>query len=123
MGDPERVRSVVARLKEIGVRLAIDDFGTGYSSLSYLKALPIDVLKIDRSFVMAMATEESDAAIVRSTVELAHNLGLVVVAEGVEDAETMAALSDCGCDVAQGYFIARPCDAAAFWQVEQQAVA
>src|SRR5439155_22003708 len=76
MGDPERVRAVVGRLKEIGVRLAIDDFGTGYSSLSYLKTLPVDVIKIDRSFVMAMVREKSDAAIVQSTIELAHNLGL-----------------------------------------------
>jgi diguanylate cyclase (GGDEF)-like protein len=120
MGDPDRVRAVVERLKEIGVRLAIDDFGTGYSSLSYLKTLPVDVIKIDRSFVMAMATEESDAAIVRSTIELAHNLGLEVVAEGVEDAETLARLAKCGCDYAQGYFIARPCGVADFWKTEQQ---
>jgi diguanylate cyclase len=124
MGDPDRVRGVVERLKEIGVRLAIDDFGTGYSSLSYLKSLPVDVIKIDRSFVMAMATDESDAAIVQSTVELAHNLGLEVVAEGVEDAETLAQLAQYGCDFAQGYFIARPCDVADFWKSEQhQAVA
>jgi diguanylate cyclase (GGDEF)-like protein len=123
MGDPDRVRAVVERLKEIGVRLAIDDFGTGYSSLSYLKSLPVDVIKIDRSFVMAMASDESDAAIVRSTVELAHNLGLEVVAEGVEDAETLDRLAKYGCDFAQGYFIARPCDTAEFWKIEQQAVA
>jgi diguanylate cyclase len=123
MGDPDRVRAVVERLKEIGVRLAIDDFGTGYSSLSYLKSLPVDVIKIDRSFVMAMATDESDAAIVQSTIELAHNLGLKVVAEGVEDAETLAQLAQHGCDFAQGYFIARPCDVAQFWKSEQQAVA
>jgi EAL domain-containing protein (putative c-di-GMP-specific phosphodiesterase class I) len=124
MGDPDRVRTVVERLKEIGVRLAIDDFGTGYSSLSYLKSLPVDVIKIDRSFVMAMASNESDAAIVQSTVELAHNLGLEVVAEGVEDAETLERLAEYGCDFAQGYFIARPCDVAEFWKSEQhQAVA
>ena len=115
MGDPQRVREVVERLKEVGVRLAIDDFGTGYSSLSYLKSLPVDVIKIDRSFVMAMAANESDAAIVRSTIDLAHNLDLAVVAEGVEDAETLAELARCGCDFAQGYFISRPCDAAEFW--------
>jgi diguanylate cyclase (GGDEF)-like protein len=124
MGDPDRVRAVVEGLKEIGVRLAIDDFGTGYSSLSYLKTLPVDVIKIDRSFVMAMASDESDAAIVQSTVELAHNLGLEVVAEGVEDAETLERLAQYGCDFAQGYFIARPCDVAEFWKSEQhQAVA
>ncbi len=128
MGDPQRVREVVERLKEIGVRLAIDDFGTGYSSLSYLKTLPIDVIKIDRSFVMSMGESESDAAIVRSTIDLAHNLDLTVVAEGVEDAETLAELARCGCDFAQGYFIARPCEPAEFWTAvaafaEQQAVA
>jgi diguanylate cyclase (GGDEF)-like protein len=123
MGDPDRVRGVVERLKQIGVRIAIDDFGTGYSSLSYLKTLPVDVIKIDRSFVMGMATDESDAAIVQSTIELAHNLGLGVVAEGVEDAETLEALAQFGCDVAQGYFIARPCGAAEFWGVDPLAVA
>jgi EAL domain-containing protein (putative c-di-GMP-specific phosphodiesterase class I) len=81
------------------------------------------VIKIDRSFVMAMASDESDAAIVHSTVELAHNLGLEVVAEGVEDAETLDRLAQYGCDFAQGYFIARPCDVAEFWKTEQQAVA
>jgi diguanylate cyclase (GGDEF)-like protein len=115
MGDPQRVREVVERLKAIGVRLAIDDFGTGYSSLSYLKSLPIDVIKIDRSFVMGMGANESDAAIVRSTIDLAHNLDLEVVAEGVEDEETLTELARHGCNFAQGYFISRPCDAAEFW--------
>jgi EAL domain-containing protein (putative c-di-GMP-specific phosphodiesterase class I) len=115
MSDPQRVREVVERLKEIGIRLAIDDFGTGYSSLSYLKTLPVDVIKIDRSFVMAMGTNASDGAIVRSTIDLAHNLDLMVVAEGIEDEETLDELARCGCDVAQGYFISRPCDASDFW--------
>jgi diguanylate cyclase (GGDEF)-like protein len=115
MGDPDRVRDVVERLKEIGVRLAIDDFGTGYSSLSYLKSLPIDVIKIDRSFVMEMSTNESDATIVRSTIELAHNLDLEVVAEGVEDGEALELLAGYGCDIAQGFFIGRPCPAEDFW--------
>jgi diguanylate cyclase (GGDEF)-like protein len=123
MGDPERVRGVVEGLKGIGVRLAIDDFGTGYSSLSYLKTLPVDLIKIDRSFVMGMAADESDAAIVQSTVELAHNLGLEVVAEGVEDAQTLAALARFGCDFAQGYFIARPCEASEFWKADHEPVA
>jgi EAL domain-containing protein (putative c-di-GMP-specific phosphodiesterase class I) len=114
MGDPQRVRDVVERLKSIGVRLAIDDFGTGYSSLSYLKSLPIDVIKIDRSFVMGMGANDSDAAIVRSTIDLAHNLELEVVAEGVEDEATLEELARYGCDFAQGYFIGRPCDAGAF---------
>ena len=128
MGDPQRVREVVERLKEIGVRLAIDDFGTGYSSLSYLKTLPIDVIKIDRSFVMAMGTNESDAAIVLSTIDLAHNLDLRVVAEGVEDAEALDQLRRYGCDYAQGYYISRPCESTEFWTAvaafaEQRAVA
>jgi EAL domain-containing protein (putative c-di-GMP-specific phosphodiesterase class I) len=108
-------REVVERLKAIGLRIAIDDFGTGYSSLSYLKSLPVDVIKIDRSFVLGMNANESDATIVRSTIELAHNLGLQVVAEGVEDAEALERLAGYGCDFAQGYFIGRPSPAAEFW--------
>jgi diguanylate cyclase (GGDEF)-like protein len=115
MGDPDRVLEVAERLKAVGVRLAIDDFGTGYSSLSYLKSLPVDSIKIDRSFVMGMGSNESDATIVRSTIELAHNLELRVVAEGAEDAETLERLAEFGCDYAQGYFISRPCPAAEFW--------
>ena len=107
MADPVRVKNVVERLKLIGVRLAIDDFGTGYSSLSYLKSLPLDVIKIDRSFVMGM-DRPSDRAIVRSTIDLGHNLGLTVVAEGVEDQETLDELNRYGCDLVQGYLIARP---------------
>jgi diguanylate cyclase (GGDEF)-like protein len=108
MADPVRVGAVLERLREVGVKLAIDDFGTGYSSLAYLKSLPVDVIKIDRSFVSGMADEPRDAAVVRSAIELAHSLGLGVVAEGVEDDQTFAALRQLGCDVAQGYHIARP---------------
>jgi diguanylate cyclase (GGDEF)-like protein len=108
MADPVRVRDVVEQLKETGVRIAIDDFGTGYSSLSYLKSLPVDVIKIDRSFVMNMMEDESDRAIVRSTIDLAHNLGLTVVAEGVDSQDTLDELARYGCDVAQGFHIARP---------------
>jgi EAL domain-containing protein (putative c-di-GMP-specific phosphodiesterase class I) len=108
MADPVRVRAVVEQLKETGVRIAIDDFGTGYSSLSYLKSLPVDVIKIDRSFVMGMMEDESDRAIVRSTIDLAHNLGLAVVAEGVDSKDTLDELARYGCDVAQGFYIARP---------------
>jgi diguanylate cyclase (GGDEF)-like protein len=108
MADPVRVRSVVEQLKETGVRIAIDDFGTGYSSLSYLKSLPVDVIKIDRSFVMGMMEDESDRAIVRSTIDLAHNLGLAVVAEGVDSKDTLEELARYGCDLAQGFYIARP---------------
>ena len=108
MADPVRVGTVLERLREVGVRLSIDDFGTGYSSLAYLRRLPVDVLKIDRSFVSGMAGDARDAAVVRSAIELAHSLGLGVVAEGVEDADTYQLLRELGCDVAQGYHIARP---------------
>jgi diguanylate cyclase (GGDEF)-like protein len=112
MADPVRVGEVLERLRQVGVKLAIDDFGTGYSSLAYLKKLPVDVLKIDRSFVSNLTEESRDAAVVHSAVELAHSLGLGVVAEGVEDAGTYEALRRLGCDVVQGYHIARPVPAA-----------
>ena len=108
MADPVRVRSVLERLRALGVKLAIDDFGTGYSSLAYLKNLPVDVLKIDRSFVSAMVGDPRDAAVVRSTLDMARALGLGVVAEGVEDMETYELLRGLGCDVAQGYLIGKP---------------
>lgn len=101
-------------LRVSGVRFAIDDFGTGYSSLSQLKGLPVDELKIDRSFVRDAASDEDDALIVRSTIELGHSMGLRVVAEGVETQESMDLLGEMGCDEAQGYLIARPMDAARF---------
>ena len=110
--DPQRARSVLTRLSELGVSLAIDDFGAGYSSLGYLKRLPVDVLKIDRSFVMNMSTDENDAVIVRSTIDLGHNLGLRVVAEGVEDELAMQTLEELDCDIAQGYYLGRPAPAA-----------
>jgi diguanylate cyclase len=90
------------------LRFSIDDFGTGYSSLAYLKRLPVDEIKIDKSFVMNMTREQEDTVIVRSTIDLAHNLGLKVVAEGVEDSETMHALIELGCDEAQGYYFSKP---------------
>jgi diguanylate cyclase (GGDEF)-like protein len=112
MTDPEHAMEVLVRLAESGVSLAIDDFGTGYSSLSYLKRLPVHQLKIDRSFVMDMELGASDEAIVRSSVDLARNLGLDVVAEGVETEQTWQQLADLGCDQAQGFFFARPMPAA-----------
>jgi diguanylate cyclase (GGDEF)-like protein/PAS domain S-box-containing protein len=103
---------VLELLHAMGERVAIDDFGTGHSSLVYLQRLPIDEIKVDRSFVMNLATVTSDAVIVRSTIDLAHNLGLTVVAEGVEDEGALAMLIEYGCDAAQGYLFSRPCPAA-----------
>ncbi len=114
MSDHRRGLEVLNELASIGFRLSIDDFGTGYSSLSYLQRLPVDELKIDRSFVKTLTDDQVNRSIVRSTVDLGHNLGLSVVAEGVEDGETLTALAELGCDAAQGYFIARPMPASAF---------
>ena len=108
MTDPARAEATLTRLSQIGLTLSVDDFGTGYSSLANLKRLPVDVIKIDKSFVMEMATDASDAAIVRSTIDLAHNLGLRVVAEGVESEDAWRHLEALGCDFAQGYFLSRP---------------
>jgi EAL domain-containing protein (putative c-di-GMP-specific phosphodiesterase class I) len=108
MASPNDGLRVLTELDRMGVTLAIDDFGTGYSSLAYLKRLPVDELKIDKSFVLEMADSENDRVIVRSTIDLAHNLGLKVTAEGVEDANTWEKLGQLGCDCAQGYFMGRP---------------
>jgi EAL domain-containing protein (putative c-di-GMP-specific phosphodiesterase class I) len=99
----------LALLHAMGERVAIDDFGTGHSSLVHLQRLPIDQVKVDRSFVMTLASVPADAVIARSTIDLAHNLGLTVVAEGVEDQAALDMLVDYGCDVAQGYFFSRAC--------------
>jgi diguanylate cyclase (GGDEF)-like protein len=114
MDDPQRALSTLNRLHAMGLKLSIDDFGTGYSSLAYLKRLPVDELKIDRSFVMNMESDLQDAKIVRSTIELAHNLGLTVVAEGIETAKALKLLTGLSCDEAQGYFIAKPMPAKLF---------
>jgi len=108
MTDPVRARRLLTELAELGVKIAIDDFGTGYSSLAYLKDLPVNQLKIDQSFVQNMHQDLNDAIIVRSVVDLGHNLGLQIVAEGVEDHETWDQLAQLGCDDAQGYFLAKP---------------
>jgi EAL domain-containing protein (putative c-di-GMP-specific phosphodiesterase class I) len=108
MADPFRAMQVLRRLNEMGVKLSIDDFGTGYSSLAYLKRLPVDAVKIDKSFVLGMSDDDNDGAIVRSTIDLARNLGLHVVAEGVETSEIWSELRDLGCDFAQGYLLSRP---------------
>ena len=121
MNDPQRAQAALNRLSERGYRLSIDDFGTGYSSLAYLKRLPVDELKIDKSFVMAMAHDAGDAKIVRSIIDLAHNLGLSVVAEGIENENVLALLHDLRCDEGQGFHMSTPlpvadfCDWAARW--------
>ena len=116
MEDPEHALAVLHDLHALGVSLAIDDFGTGFSSMSYLKRLPVHELKIDRSFVKDIATSTKDESIVRSMTQLAHSLGLKVVAEGVEDDATLDRLRAISCDIAQGYLIARPMRRAAFEQ-------
>jgi diguanylate cyclase (GGDEF)-like protein len=116
MDDPERALNTLNRLHAMGLKLSIDDFGTGYSSLAYLKRLPVDELKIDKSFVMNMESDLQDAKIVRSTVDLAHNLGLNVVAEGVENAKSWKLLAGLSCDEVQGYLVARPMPSSQFPQ-------
>jgi diguanylate cyclase len=113
MEDPHVARAMLDQLHALGVSLSIDDYGTGYSSLSYVAQLPVDELKIDRSFVAPLGKNLATATIVKSTIELGHNLGLKVVAEGVEDAEVLQMLKDLGCDKVQGYFVTRPLDVAA----------
>jgi EAL domain-containing protein (putative c-di-GMP-specific phosphodiesterase class I) len=114
MDDPHRAQATLDRLSALGFKLSIDDFGTGYSSLAYLKRLPVDELKIDKSFVLSMETDADDAKIVRSTIDLAHNLGLSVVAEGVENGTVWDMLRDLNCDQAQGFHMGRPMAATEF---------
>jgi EAL domain-containing protein (putative c-di-GMP-specific phosphodiesterase class I) len=120
MADPAQAMEIVRRLSAMGVNIAIDDFGTGYSSLSYLKRLAVNELKVDRSFVRNVVSDAHDVAIVRSTISLAHELGLQVVAEGIEDQPTWDLLGQLGCDTAQGYLISRPLPAPEFnrWMTE-----
>jgi diguanylate cyclase (GGDEF)-like protein len=115
--DPVRIGNVLAQLGRLGVLLSLDDFGTGYSSLARLKSLPVGEVKIDRSFVSRMCTDTRDAAIVYATIELAHKLGIRVVAEGVEDEPTWAALEALGCELVQGYVLSRPVPAAELEQL------
>jgi EAL domain-containing protein (putative c-di-GMP-specific phosphodiesterase class I) len=116
MVDPTDALETLLRLKRLDVQLFVDDFGTGHSSLSYLQKLPVDGVKVDQSFVMPMVSSGDSAVIVRSTIELGHNLGLKVVAEGVESQAIWERLGALGCDVAQGYFISKPMPAAEFEQ-------
>ena len=112
MADRDRARDILTRLRHSGVQISVDDYGTGYSSLSYLRDLPIDELKLDRSFIFPMADDERTAALVASTIDLAHSLGLRMVAEGVETHLTYTQLKRLGCDQAQGYYMSRPVPAA-----------
>ncbi len=124
--DPKRSNAILNRLTKRGIRIAIDDFGTGYSSLSHLSRLPVDVIKIDKSFVQQMADDRDAELIVRSTVDLAHNLDLEAVAEGVESEEIWNRLTELGCDTAQGFYISRPIPAErvldwlALWQAKHE---
>lgn len=108
MADPEKAMIILTRLSKMGIRLSIDDFGKGYSSLGYLRQLPVDQVKIDKGFVIDMIGSDDDAIIVRSTIDLAHNLGMKVIAEGVENKSTWERLGRLGCDAAQGYYMGKP---------------
>jgi diguanylate cyclase (GGDEF)-like protein len=111
MANPNQAMEMLTNLHSMGVKISVDDFGTGYSSLAYLKKLPVSDIKIDKSFVMDMNRDSSDAVIVHSTIDLAHNMGLSVIAEGVESQEVLDMLVDLGCDVAQGYYFCKPQEA------------
>jgi diguanylate cyclase (GGDEF)-like protein len=121
--DPDRAASTLAALRRLGVRLSIDDFGTGYSSLSYLRRLPVDEIKIDRSFITTLAGDSYNRIIASSIIDLAHNLSMTVVAEGIEDLDTLAHLASLGPDIAQGYHIAHPMSADDFlsWLTDRNA--
>jgi EAL domain-containing protein (putative c-di-GMP-specific phosphodiesterase class I) len=117
MADADRSAVILAELKALGVRLSIDDFGTGYSSLSRLQRFPVDILKIDRAFISSMEQDHETLEIVRIILLLAHNLGMKVVAEGIECEEHVTLLKELGCDMGQGYFFSRPADAASIEQL------
>lgn len=108
MNDPARAIENINRLVQLGVQISIDDFGTGYSSMAYLQKLLVAKIKIDRTFVMNIGSGESGEAIVRSTIDLAHNLGMKAVAEGVETENAWVKLKEFGCDLAQGYYMSEP---------------
>jgi EAL domain-containing protein (putative c-di-GMP-specific phosphodiesterase class I) len=108
MAEPENALAIINRLNTMGYQFSIDDFGTGYSSFAYLKRLPLAELKIDKSFVMDLMNSENDMTIVKAIINLAHNLGLYVTAEGVETEAILAKLKEYGCDIAQGYYLSKP---------------
>ena len=123
MENPERAQMIVARLSNMGLKISIDDFGTGYSSFAYLKNLQVNELKIDKSFIINMTSESEDIKIVRSTIDLAHNMGLKVVAEGIENELVLELLTQLGCDYGQGYYICRPMPVEKFndWLIDWEA--
>lgn len=108
MQEIKKSATILEELRHLGLKIAVDDFGTGYSSLAYLKRLPINTIKIDRSFVRDVTIDADDAAITRTIIAMGHNLGLKVVAEGVETHEQMHFLRECDCDEVQGFLIATP---------------
>lgn len=108
MENPLRAIEILTELREIGIKLSIDDFGTGFSSMAYLQQLPVDELKVDKSFVIDLNANSSNEVIVRSTIDLAHNLGLKVVAEGIESESVYNLLQNYNCDMAQGFHLSRP---------------
>jgi EAL domain-containing protein (putative c-di-GMP-specific phosphodiesterase class I) len=114
MADPDRARTTLERLGDLGIRIAIDDFGTGYSSLAYLSRLPVHTIKVDRSFIRNLGSDPAAEMIVRTTIDLGHNLGLAVVAEGVEDTATRDLLRGLGCETAQGFLWSAAVPAADF---------
>ena len=111
LGKVDDVAATVTNLREVGVNFSIDDFGTGYSSLAYVKSFPVQRLKVDQTFIEKIATDPSDAALVRAVINLAHGLGMTVVAEGVETEEQIFALRELGCDEVQGFFVREPVSA------------
>ena len=121
MVEPDRARERLDQLAALGVQISLDDFGAGYTSLGQLKDLPVSQLKVDRSFIAAMAQDPSSALIVQSIIDLGHHLGLTTIAEGVETAADVEALRRYGCDAAQGYYLSRPVPAAALdrWRSTQ----
>ena len=121
MVDRGRAQRILSRLRDTGITISVDDFGTGYSSLAYLRDLPVDELKLDRSFIFSMADDARAAAIVESTIALAHSLSLRMVAEGVESRAACMELARYGCDLGQGYYLSRPLPAAELehWLVER----
>ncbi len=108
LSDPLRAVDIINELASLGIQVEVDDFGTGYSSLAYLKSLPIQALKVDKSFVADLLVDPHDRIIVESTINMAHNLGLATIAEGVEDEATLIELVKMGCDAIQGYYFSRP---------------